>query len=74
MRLSLMSALWIVAGVGTISAALALLVLIVAEWAAISGALGSGWSFDQWLVIEIALVAGVVVVLIGATKRARPQE
>jgi len=68
-----MSALWIVAGVGTISAAVALLVGIVAEWAAISGALASGWSFDQWLVIEIALVAGAVILLIAATRRARPR-
>ncbi|HYW24831.1 MAG TPA: hypothetical protein VE953_11755 [Terriglobales bacterium] len=73
MRPSLISALWIVAGVGTISAAVALLVGIMAEWAAISGALTSGWSFDRWLVIEIAIVAGLVVLLIAATRRARPR-
>jgi hypothetical protein len=71
MRPSFMSALWIVAGVGTIAAALALLVGIVTEWGAISGALGSGWSFDQWLVIEIAFVAGIVALLIAATRQAR---
>ena len=71
MRPSFVSGLWIVAGVGTIAAALALLVGIVAEWGAISGALGDGWSFDRWLAIETALAAAVVVLLIAATRQAR---
>jgi predicted lysophospholipase L1 biosynthesis ABC-type transport system permease subunit len=71
MRPSFMSALWIVASVGTLAAAVALLVGIVTEWAAINGALDSGWSFDRWLVIEIGLVAAVVVLLIAATRQGR---
>jgi hypothetical protein len=71
MRPSFMSALWIVAGIGTIAATVALLVGLVTEWAAISGAFDSGWSVGRWLFIEIALVAGIVVLLIAATKQAR---
>lgn len=71
MRPSFMSALWIVAGVGTISGSIAVLIGLVAEWGQISGALGSGSTFDLWLVIEIALVAAVVALLIATTRQAR---
>jgi predicted lysophospholipase L1 biosynthesis ABC-type transport system permease subunit len=69
MRPSLLSGLWIVAGVGTIAAAVALLVAIAAGWGAISGALDTGWSLDRWLVIEIALV-GLVALFIVMRRRA----
>jgi len=71
MRPSLVSALWMVAGVGTIAAAIALLVGIVAEWGAITGALASGSAFDLWLLIEVAFVAVLVALLIGTTRRVR---
>jgi hypothetical protein len=71
MRPSFMSALWIVAGVGTIAGSIAVLIGLVTEWGQISGALGSGSRFDLWLVIEIALVAAVVVLLIATTREAR---
>ena len=62
--------MWIVAGMGTIAAAIGVLVGIVAEWGAISGALADGWSFDRWLAIEVAIVAVMVLVLIAATRKA----
>ena len=71
MRPSLMSALWLVAGVGTIAAAIALLVGIVAEWGAITGALASGSAFDLWLLVEVAFVATLVALLLGTTRQAR---
>jgi hypothetical protein len=71
MRPSLMSALWIVAGVGTIAGSIAVLIGLVTEWGLITGALGSGSRFDLWLVIEIALVAAVAVLLIATTREAR---
>jgi hypothetical protein len=71
MRPSFLSALWIVAGVGTLAAAVALVVGLMAEWAAISGALDNGWSFDRWLLIEIGLVTSAVGLLIAATTQAR---
>jgi len=73
MRPSLLEALWIVAGIGTVAAAVALLVWIVVEVGAVSGALGSGRSYDLWLAIEIALATAVVVLLIGMTKMAWPR-
>jgi hypothetical protein len=69
MRPSLMSALWIVAGVGTVATAVALLVEIAAEWGAISGALDSGWSLDRWLAIEVASV-GLVALFVAMRRRA----
>jgi len=71
MRPSLLSALWIVAGVGTLASAIALAVGLMAEWAAISGALDDGWSFDRWLLIETGLVTTAVGLLIAATTLAR---
>jgi hypothetical protein len=71
MRPSFLSALWIVAGVGALAAAIALLVGIVAEWGAIDGALASGWSFNRWLVIEVGLAAALALLLIAATRQAR---
>jgi hypothetical protein len=62
--------MWIVAGIGTLAAAIGLLVGIVAEWGAISGALANGWSFDRWLAIEVGIVAVMVLVLIAATRKA----
>ena len=61
------------AGIGTVAAAVALLVGIVAEWGAVSGALGSGRSYGLWLVFEIALAAAVVALLIATTKKAWPR-
>ena len=61
------------AGIGTVAAAVALLVWIVVEVGAVSGALGSGRSYDLWLAIEIALATAVVVLLIGMTKMAWPR-
>jgi hypothetical protein len=69
MRPSFLSALWIVAGVGTIATAVALLVGIAVEWGAVSGALGSGWSLDRWLAIEVAFVA-LVALFIAMRRRA----
>jgi len=69
MRPSLISALWIVAGVGTVATAVALLVAIAVEWGAISGALRSGWSLDWWLAIEVAFV-GLVALFIALRRRA----
>jgi hypothetical protein len=71
MRPSFMSALWIVAGVGTIAGSIAVLIGLVTEWGQISGALASGSTFDLWLVIQIALVAAVAVLLIATTREAR---
>jgi len=71
MRPSLVAALWMVAGVGTIAAAIALLVGLVAEWGAITGALASGSAFDLWLVIEVAFVVTLVALLVGRTGQAR---
>jgi len=69
MRPSFMSALWIVAGIGTIATAIALLVGIVVEWGAVNGALQSGWTFDRWLAIEVAFV-GLVALFIAMRRRA----
>ena len=63
--------MWIVAGICTLAAALGLLVGLVAEWGVISGAVASGRSFDLWLVIECALVAGVAVLLLAAIRKPR---
>jgi hypothetical protein len=65
------SAMWIVAGVSTLAAAVGLLVGLVAEWGLIGGAVASGRSFDLWLVIEVALVAAVAVLLIAAIRQPR---
>ena len=70
MRPSFLSALWIVAGIGTLAGAIGLVVGIAAEWGAITGALADGWSFDRWLAIEVAFVAVLVLVLIAATRKA----
>jgi hypothetical protein len=69
MRPSLLSALWIVAGIGAIATAIAALVGIAVEWGALSGALRSGWSLDRWLAIEVAFV-GVVALFIVMRRRA----
>jgi hypothetical protein len=69
MRPSFMSALWMVAGVGTVATALALLVGIAVEWGAVNGALHSGWSLDRWLAIEAAFV-GIVALFIAMRRRA----
>ena len=69
MRPSFMSALWIVAGVGTVATTLALLVGIAVEWGAVSGALHSGWSLDRWLAIEVAIV-GLIALFIAMRRRA----
>lgn len=71
MRPSLLSALWIVAGLFALAAAIGLLVGLVTEWGVIRGAVASGGSFDLWLVIEIALAAAVAVLLIAATRQPR---
>jgi len=71
MRPSFRSAIWIVAGLCTVAAAMGLLVGLLAEWGLIAGALSSGQRLDLVLVIEGALVALVVVMLIGATRRPR---
>jgi hypothetical protein len=73
MRPSLGSGLWIVAGIGTIATCIALLVGLITELGVVSGGIASGRSFDMVLVIEIALVAAIVLILIGATRQARRQ-
>ena len=71
MRPSLGSAVWIVVGLCTVAAAMGLLVGLLAEWGLIAGALSSGQRLDLVLIIESALVALVIVMLIGATRRPR---
>ena len=70
MRPSLLSALWIVLGVCVVAASVGLLVGLVAEWSVIAGAVKGG-SFDMVLVIEAAIVAAIVFLLVGATRRAK---
>lgn len=70
---SLRSALWIVGGVCTIAGAVGLLVGVTAEWGVITGAMGSGQSFDLVLVIEAVLVLLVVVLLMGSMRQPRPR-
>jgi hypothetical protein len=73
MRPSLLKALWMLAGIGAAAAAVALLVGVVTEWGAVSGALEGGRSYDLWLVIEIALAAALVALVIATTKKAWPR-
>src|SRR5215472_8260435 len=61
MRPSFMSALWIVAGLGTVATTVALLVGIAVEWGVVSRALSSGWSLGWWLAIEVAFVSLVAL-------------
>ena len=58
-------------GICTVAAAVGLFTGLVAEWSVITGALRSGDSFDLVLVIEMALVALVVALLVGATRQPR---
>lgn len=70
---SMRSALWIVGGIFTVAAAVGLLVGMTAEWGVITGAMGSGQSFDLVLVIEAVLVLLVVVLLMGTMRQPRPR-
>jgi len=64
-----MSALWIVAGLGTVATTVALLVGIAVEWGVVSRALSSGWSLGWWLAIEVAFVS-LVALFVAMRRRA----
>ena len=69
MKPSLPAALWIVLGICTVAGSIGLLVGLTAEWGVISGAMRSGSSYDTVLVLEVAIVAAIVALLIGTTRQ-----
>jgi hypothetical protein len=62
--------MWIVMGICAVAGSIGVLVGLTAEWGVLTGAMRSGGSFDLVLVIEAALVAAIVVLLVGSTRAA----
>jgi hypothetical protein len=66
-----LSAIWIVLGVCMVAGSIGLLVGLTAEWGVITGAMGSGNSFDVVILVEAIVVAAIVALLAGSTRQSR---